>query len=63
MKAGSKTYLFLGIVGFFVFLTRLALLLSGQGNLLDIFAAIFFILLSTWGFVSYFRVKGKASYY
>jgi len=41
MKAGPKTYLFLGIVGFFVFWLNLAELLSGQGDLIDILEAIF----------------------
>jgi len=51
MKAGAKTYLFLGIVGFFVFLLNLAELLSGQGDLIDILEAIFFLVLSAEGFL------------
>ena len=63
MKAGSKTYLFLGIGGGFVSLMNLAKLLSGQGNLIDVFALIFFIILSAEGFVSYLRIKGKTEFH
>ncbi len=63
MKAGSKTYLFLGIVGAFVSLMNLAKLLSGQGNLIDVLALVFFIILSAEGFVSYLRIKGKTEFH
>ena len=63
MKAGSKTYLFLGIGGVFVFLLNLAELLSGQGDLLDILEAIVFLLLSVEGFASYLRMKGKTQFH
>jgi len=63
MKAGAKTYLFLGIVGAFASLMNLAELLSGQGGLLDILAACVFTLLSTEGFVSYLRMKGKTKFH
>ena len=63
MKAWAKTYLFLGIVGFFVFLLNLAELLSGQGDLIDILEAIFFLVISTEGFVSYLRMKGKTQFH
>ena len=63
MKAGPKTYLFLGIAGAFVFLMNLAELLSGQGDLLDILEAIFFLLFSAEGFVSYLRIKGKTQFH
>ena len=63
MRAGSKRYLLLGIGGLFIFLLNLAELLSGQGDLIDILEAIFFLLLSAWGLVSYLGtgkiVKGK----
>jgi hypothetical protein len=63
MKAGPKTHLFLGVVGGFVFLLNLAELLSGQGGLIDILEAIVFLLLSTEGFVSYLRMKGKTQFH
>jgi hypothetical protein len=63
MKAGPKTYLLLGIGGFFIFLMNLAELLSGQGDLIDILEAIFFLLLSAEGFVSYLRTKGKTQFH
>ena len=63
MKAGSKTYLFLGIGGAFVSLMNLAKLLSGQGNLIDVLALVFFTLLSAEGFVSYLRIKGKTEFH
>jgi hypothetical protein len=63
MKAGAKTYLFLGIVGFFVFLLNLAELLSGQGDIIDILEAIFFLAISAEGFVSYLRMKGKTQFH
>ena len=63
MKAGSKTYLLLGIGGGFVSLMNLAKLLSGQGNLIDVLALIFFIILSAEGFVSYLRIKGKTEFH
>ena len=63
MKAGAKTYLFLGIVGFFVLLLNLAELLSGQGDLIDILEAIFFLFLSAESFVSYLRMKGKTQFH
>jgi len=63
MKAGAKTYLFLGTVGFFVFLLNLAELLSGQGDLIDILEATFFLVLSIEGFVSYLRMKGKTQFH
>jgi len=63
MKAGSKTYLLMGIGGVLVFLLNLAELLSGQGDLIDIFEAIFFLLFSAEGFVSYLRLKGKTQFH
>ncbi len=63
MKAGPKTYLFLGIAGAFAFLMNLAELLSGQGDLFDILEAIFFVLLSVEGFVSFLRMKGKTQFH
>jgi hypothetical protein len=63
MRAGSKTYLFLGIVGAFASLLRLAELLGGQGDLLDILAACVFTILSAEGFVSYLRMKGKTKFH
>ena len=63
MKAGSKTYLALGITGAFVSMLRLAELLSGQGDVFDILAAIFFTVLSAEGFVSYLRLKGKTKFH
>jgi len=63
MKAGSKTYLFLGIVGAFASLMNLAELLSGHGDLLDILEAIVFPILSAEGFVSYLRMKGKTKFH
>jgi hypothetical protein len=63
MKAGAKTYLLLGIVGVFVFLLNLAELLSGQGDLIDILEAVFFLLFSAEGFVTYLRMKGKTQFH
>jgi hypothetical protein len=63
MKAGPKTYLWLGIVGIFIFLVNLAELLSGQGDLIDILEAIVFLFLSAEGFVSYLRMKGKTQFH
>jgi len=63
MKAGSKTYLLMGIGGGFVFLLNLAELLSGQGDLIDILEAIVFFLLSAEGFISYLRMKGKTQFH
>jgi len=63
VKAGSKTYLFLGIGGAFVSLMNLAKSLSGQGNLIDVLTLVFFILLSAEGFVSYLRIKGKTEFH
>jgi hypothetical protein len=63
MKAGAKTYLFLGIVGAFASLLNLAELLSGQGDLIDILAACVFTILSAEGFVSYLRMKGKTKFH
>jgi len=63
MKAGPKTYLLLGIGGVFIFLLNVAEWLSGQGDLIDIFEAIFFLLLSGEGFVSYLRMKGKTQFH
>ena len=63
MKAGSKTYLLMGIGGVLVFLLNLAELLSGQGDLLDILAACVFTILSAEGFVSYLRMKGKTKFH
>ncbi len=59
MKAGPKSYLFFGIVSAFIFLANLMELSSGQGDWVDVLEAIFFPILSTYGFVSYFRVKRK----
>jgi len=63
MKAGPKTYLLLGIGGVSIFLLNLAEWLSGQGDLIDILEAIFFLLLSAEGFVSYLRMKGKTQFH
>jgi hypothetical protein len=63
MKAGSKTHRFLGIGGALVSLMTLAKLLSGQRNLVDVLALVFFVLLSAEGFVSYLRMKGKAEFH
>jgi hypothetical protein len=63
MRAGSKTYLFLGIAGAFASLLDLAELLSGQGDLIDILEAIVFPFLSAEGFVSYLRMKGKTQFH
>jgi hypothetical protein len=63
MKAGSKTCLFLGIAGGFVSVVNFAKLLSGQGNLIDVLALVFFTILSAEGFVSYFRIKGKTEFH
>ena len=63
MKAGSKTYLFLGIVGAFASLTNIAELLSGHGDLIDMLAACVFTILSAEGFVSYLRMKGKTNFH
>jgi hypothetical protein len=63
MKAGSKTYLFLGIAGGFVSVVNLGKLLSGQGNLIDVLALVFFMILSAEGFVSYLRIKGKTEFH
>jgi hypothetical protein len=63
VKAGSRTYLFLGVGGAFVSLVNLAELLSGQGGLLDILAACVFTILSAEGFVSYLRMKGKTKFH
>ena len=63
MKAGSKTYLFSGITGGFVSVVNLAKLLSGQGNLIDVLALVFFTILSAEGFVSYLRIKGKTEFH
>jgi len=59
MKAGVKTHLFLGLGGAFIFLMKLIVLLSGQGDLMDILVAIFFFLMSADGFIAYGRMKGK----
>jgi hypothetical protein len=53
----------LGIVGAFASLLRLAELLGGQGDLLDILAACVFTILSAEGFVSYLRMKGKTKFH
>jgi membrane-associated phospholipid phosphatase len=63
MKAGSKTYLFVGIAGGFVSVVNLAELLSGQGNLIDVLALVFFAILSAEGFISYLRIKGKTEFH
>lgn len=63
MKAGLKTYLFLGIGGAFVSLMNVVELLSGQGDLIDILEMICFVLLSAEGFVSYLRMKGKTQFH
>lgn len=63
MKAGSKTYLFLGITGGFVSVLNLAKLLSNQGNLIDVLALVVFTILSAEGFVSYLRIKGKTEFH
>jgi uncharacterized membrane protein YiaA len=63
MKAGAKTYLFVGIVGASVSLMNIAVLLSGRGDLIDILAACVFTILSAEGFVSYLRMKGKTKFH
>ena len=63
MKAGPKTYLFFGIVGAFIFLVNLIELLTGQGDLFDALEAIFFLVFSVEGFVSYLRMKGKTQFH
>jgi len=63
MKAGSKTYLFLGIAGGFVSVVNLAKLLSGRGDLIDVLVLFVFTILSAEGFVSYLRTKGKAEFH
>jgi len=63
MKAGAKTNLFMGIMGFVVFLLNLAELLSGQGHPINILAAIFFLVMSIEGFISYLRMKGKTQFH
>jgi hypothetical protein len=63
MKAGAKTYLFLGIVGAFASLLNIVVLLSGRGGLLDILAACVFAVLSAEGFVSYLRMRGKTTFH
>lgn len=63
MKAGPKTYLFLGVVGAVVFLLNVAELLSSQGDLLDVLEAIVFLVFSVEGFVSYFRMKGRTQFH
>ena len=63
MKGGSKTNFFLGVGGALIFLMHLVELLGGQGDLIDILAAIFFLLLSIDGFVSYLRIKGKTHFH
>ncbi len=59
MKAGSKTYMFLGIAAGFVSVVNLANLLSGRGNPIDVLVLVVFTILSAEGFVSYLRIKGK----
>jgi len=63
MRAGSTTYLLLGIGGAFVTLMNLGRLLSSQGDIFDIFGACFFTLVSVEGFVSYLRIKGKTEFH
>ncbi len=63
MKAGAKTHLLRGIGGAFIFLLNLAELLSRQGDLIDILEAVFFLVLSIEGFVSYLRIKGKTQFH
>jgi hypothetical protein len=63
MKRGAKYYLFMGIAGLVVFLINLAELLIGQGYWLNILAAIFFLVVSFDGFISYLRMKGKTQFH
>jgi hypothetical protein len=63
MKVGLKKYLFLGIVGAFIFLINLIELLIGQGDQFDVLEAFFFLLFSAENFITYFRVKGKTQFH